>query len=709
MEEDRTETLPAAKDDSVLVEEVDETIKLGETIVAESKGFLEYLKDSSPQYPDLDTSYKDWNAETIRAGNNYGEGKSRSTLSSLFQPQPTSIPIESTTTKAEVMIENHSGPSLPPKSNLKTPIPIHNNVNVAGEEAAKHRRKRTVSFDQTTRFVIDTQQTPMVDSLSQEGSIRTNLQKHLPLSIGSSNNEKRHHNSPTNTNEILTVDDLNSAGPYELEAETHLLKIIEEHNHLTYPTNTAGGINHMSQQHHQRYRSESSSIMSSIPDDIAHDFSSNDDYDCDGEEKKAEGSYATTSKEPTASVDDKHSTGSSKNTKKSTQTAATPKAHRRLMSVEDRLAGLTIAMKKIDQQVDNGIDTGTIMRPDVTSGGSAAEKLGYNAVQIMGGGQTAISREQRGYSQDFLDPVSEEPDDVLVQDSNTDYGSSGDDDIEAQQQPEGPQESSQAKKRLFPPWRRNPSNNLFLGAADKFKKDLEIWQNFFSPRKDYVFSYMRTVMVYCFIPFIGVAAILFYIGHNPPTGRGEDVAEGDSDKASVSWWLLFCVRQVVTFSTALCMQMIVIDLLCIGTRLFLRLLGPLMTLLLVQSKGWPFVVFSWCICNFCVLYGDSPFAHHWGYWQTYVGLFNAENPSGHVVDSLSYKRILTIGVSVSLTVAFKRFIIGLYLGRKTFGHYGEQLAKVMNKLVMISEVSHLAKKVEKRATNGSSNEARRMA
>jgi hypothetical protein len=164
-----------------------------------------------------------------------------------------------------------------------------------------------------------------------------------------------------------------------------------------------------------------------------------------------------------------------------------------------------------------------------------------------------------------------------------------------------------------------------------------------------------------------VAAILFYVAGNPSTGRSIDGEAGE--KASVSWWLLFVVRQLTTMSVALGLQVFIIDFMCIGTRVMLQILGPLFTLLLVQSKGWPFVVFAWSILNFGLLYGDNAFVQHWGYFQDYVGLFNSENPSGGVVGSDWNRRVLLIGVSVSFVVVLKRFVVGLLLGRQTFRTY----------------------------------------
>jgi hypothetical protein len=126
----------------------------------------------------------------------------------------------------------------------------------------------------------------------------------------------------------LTLDDLIAAGPYELEAETHLLKVIEEHQHQ--------------RQHlHQRYRPESSSLLSNVPDGLVHNFSINEE-----DEKAGDGftlSNNNSHPAPTeAFLDDKESAGSS-----STRRSLLRKqkiSHWRLMSIEDRLARLTAAM-----------------------------------------------------------------------------------------------------------------------------------------------------------------------------------------------------------------------------------------------------------------------------------------------------------------------------------------------------------------------------
>ena len=127
------------------------------------------------------------------------------------------------------------------------------------------------------------------------------------------------------------------------------------------------------------------------------------------------------------------------------------------------------------------------------------------------------------------------------------------------------------------------------------------------------------------------------------------------------------------------MQAIVVDFLCLGTKSMLRLAGPVITLLIVQSKGWPHIIFWWAIFDLAVLSGNGRFVHHWAYFQTLLGLFNERNPSGNIVSNSWYIRLLSVAVSVSVVVAIKRFLVGLYLGRQTFSKYFDRVFAVFDK------------------------------
>ena len=59
---------------------------------------------------------------------------------------------------------------------------------------------------------------------------------------------------------------------------------------------------------------------------------------------------------------------------------------------------------------------------------------------------------------------------------------------------------------------------------------------------------------------------------------------------TVSWWLNFVARQCLTLDFARILQFLVIDKVVLSLRVAVRFLGPLVTLFIIQSKGWPFTL-----------------------------------------------------------------------------------------------------------------------
>lgn len=99
-----------------------------------------------------------------------------------------------------------------------------------------------------------------------------------------------------------------------------------------------------------------------------------------------------------------------------------------------------------------------------------------------------------------------------------------------------------------------------------------------------------------------------------------------------------------------------------------------MTLFIMQSRGWPFLLFWWGILDFALLAGEHPFFSHWLYNQDKIEMFTAANPGGNVIESIWNHRVLAIAVSLGVVVSVKRFWLGLYLGRQTFGRLRSLLA-----------------------------------
>lgn len=251
--------------------------------------------------------------------------------------------------------------------------------------------------------------------------------------------------------------------------------------------------------------------------------------------------------------------------------------------------------------------------------------------------------------------------------------------------------------------------------SNNIKEDFQLLQDFLSNRKWQMQLYIQRVFLFIMIPSIAVAALLFYFVENPTLcqeeverqvgSNGTDDEEGDSEvisfvcpdtgAASASWLILFIgVRQVITLTMALITQAIIVDYLCLNCRFSLRFLGPFITLFFVQARGWPFVAVFWAIYDLVLLAGDNDYTRHWGYWQEWVELFNANNPSGRVIEHELNYQILKLAIIVGIVVSIKRLFVSLYLGRATFAHFGEELAKVMKSMIIVGEVATLSKDIE---------------
>lgn len=237
------------------------------------------------------------------------------------------------------------------------------------------------------------------------------------------------------------------------------------------------------------------------------------------------------------------------------------------------------------------------------------------------------------------------------------------------------------------------------------------WQEFFNPRKARISFYVKIIFVYLGLPMIGIAAILFYFCTNPPTGvlanNGNPIngtlylTDGkeftQTTTASASWWLLFLFRQILVASMAKCLEFFFIDFLSIRSGHTVKLLGPWVTLFVMQSRGWPFLLFIWGLLDYALLAGSPPFFSHWGYWQHFVDLFNESNPSGNVVDSDKNRRMLAVVISLGAVVAVKRFWLGLHQGKATFTQFSDRLTLVMGQILLISEVASLGRDFERAA------------
>lgn len=332
-----------------------------------------------------------------------------------------------------------------------------------------------------------------------------------------------------------------------------------------------------------------------------------------------------------------------------------------------------------------------------SSGNRASESWGKlrQAVSVGAALKDAVHSKKTDEPADIV--ITEENDSDIAAEQSTRFGDSGGDGGSSFQ---GSKSYRNNKSR-----RRMTVKNMKRRVQTGFE-DFEDWLKL---KKIDAYGFIKIVLVATVI-LSGVAAILFYLAGNPPCGstncvtqthltlvNGSSTSQTKTDlldvlvSASASWWLLFVCRQIITFTIAKGLESFIIDFLALRTKLTLHSIGAFGTLFIVQSRGWPISFFLWAVLDLAMLFGNSQFAHHWLYWQGYVDLMNENNSSGTVTDSGVYRTVLILAVVISFVVAVKRFYMGIYLGRRTFFRYADDLASVMKKALLVGETASLAR------------------
>ena len=209
---------------------------------------------------------------------------------------------------------------------------------------------------------------------------------------------------------------------------------------------------------------------------------------------------------------------------------------------------------------------------------------------------------------------------------------------------------------------------------------------------------LRSLRGLCFGSFavtLGLCAYflslgLFYVMGNPEF----DFLPG---QATLAWWLNFFSRQCVTLDIARVMQWLVIDKFLLGTRAGVQVFGPLASLTLIQSRGYPFVLFAWAVTNLFVLHGNQPFSQHW-LTVTRLRYYLETNSGNYVLTSDIYFRLLLSMVAAGVAKACKRTGVALYFGRRTFAEFKPRMERILKDIVLLSEVAALAEEIDRVVT-----------
>jgi hypothetical protein len=236
--------------------------------------------------------------------------------------------------------------------------------------------------------------------------------------------------------------------------------------------------------------------------------------------------------------------------------------------------------------------------------------------------------------------------------------------------------------------RRQPT-----GQPSSFPKFLRLqWQQFLTVVGPWeIWNGIRHFFWYrfllCMVPLLSLSAILFYCFQQPNS------LEFLPSNATLSWWLIFVVRLLVTYSLAEVSQY-ALEVVSTHTTIIVRVAGPFLALVAMQSLGWPFLIASWSTWTTLLMKGKADFVKHWFYFLN-IGMFSSiDNPDDGILESVVFERILLAMVLVGVTTAAKRTVVALYLSRRMLRHYRKHLCEVLADIKVVMEVAELAAETE---------------
>jgi hypothetical protein len=411
-------------------------------------------------------------------------------------------------------------------------------------------------------------------------------QKSRNIFWGSKNKNKK-DGSDSNNNPPGTIGVEDIIDPTELATETLLMKSVEERD----PTHKG--------------LPENADIFPDVPVDIGHDFT------LDRADGSVEASVAPSDNSSVSAdnVRNALSKGKSRRMLPSARAAAS-----RNLTVEQNLFGLSSALASIDEPDGEDEDEDN---ENNNQRGQSADRLAQtvnllfnrkgsrspSASASNSDEPTSAAGSRWGNLKANMNELSTTGGPVAAAGGS---GSQSGSDLEAgrpssHEDDDGGKKKKKRKNKWLHPWQDTDQGNAIKAEWDSM-------QQFINPRRATIRSYLRIVFGYLMLPMLAIAAFFFHVRDNPPTGKGPAL---DSKEASVSWYLIFGARQLVTFTMAILWQLLLVDFLALQTRVALRWLGPLATLWIVAGRGWPFIISTWAVIDFIVLAGDSSFARHW--------------------------------------------------------------------------------------------------
>jgi hypothetical protein len=208
----------------------------------------------------------------------------------------------------------------------------------------------------------------------------------------------------------------------------------------------------------------------------------------------------------------------------------------------------------------------------------------------------------------------------------------------------------------------------------------------------FVYRYLIcSYLIMMAVPMFLFSALLYY-GFNNPILHFLNLP---GMNVTMSWWLNFGGRQIIVFELARMTQWILVDCILLGTRLT-KFLGPYVTLVGLQARGFPFLITVWALLDIVLLRGTSRFHIHWLYWtckynvacllcqisvhvSNVVGIimyivvrsawsiYSQGNSGAFILASDLYLRVLLSMILIGLATTVKRVVVALRFGKRLLG------------------------------------------
>eukprot|EP00986_Skeletonema_menzelii_P012229 scaffold6654_cov135-Skeletonema_menzelii.AAC.2 len=199
---------------------------------------------------------------------------------------------------------------------------------------------------------------------------------------------------------------------------------------------------------------------------------------------------------------------------------------------------------------------------------------------------------------------------------------------------------------------------------------------------DSLWNFIQNQVTMYMVPALAVSAFLFYHLGNPSPKLFEN-------GATLSWWILFGMRNYMTLQLAYGSEYVLTDVLALRSTVLLEIVGPLITLYIIQAKGWPLISIFWGLWSLALIQNMDG----WLAW-TEIEMFTAENHDGGIISGDTYLEVLTSLIIIGVATTIKRTVLALYLGKRIYFHYKRKVERVMLEMLLITEVSDLSQAID---------------